>query len=137
MPAGRPREWDDKRIELERLAFEKWFDDDPLAYSISKFAHSRGYDCDWIKELSEKTPKFTRSYKKGKQICQDRIAHGALTNAYNSPFAMFMLKCNYKWDDSSHMRSKDDDKTQDIHIHMPPVESSKEFPVPKKERVDE
>lgn len=124
---GRPIEWDEPRIENERLAMEEWFKD-KSHHSLTGFAHSRGYGFDWLKELSEKTETFTRSYKKAKEACEERISNGALYNKMNPTMAIFMLKCNFGWKEAE----KEGDKGPVLHVHLPEIEGSKKFPVPDK-----
>jgi len=138
---GRPIIWTDEKIEEERLSLVEWFNNGKKNYSITKFAHSRGYGRAQLMEFCEISKCFSDSYKLCKEICEDRVLEYSFENKMNPMFGIFTLKCNYGWIEKAErekiqlrrdeIKVKNEDSGNVIHVHLSDIPDSPM--VPKKE----
>lgn len=69
-------------------------------YTISGLAYSLGIDRKTLLNYSHKDM-FSSLVKKAKDRVQKQIEENATDGTWNSTFAIFSLKANYKWDDGN------------------------------------
>lgn len=93
---GRPLEWTAERAEALRLELEEWIKI-PTNFWFMDFVLERDIPVDILPKLSRRYETFRATYKKAIKNQEQRVAKGGLFNITNSPFSMFVLKCNHKW----------------------------------------
>ena len=100
--------------ELEK-GIEEYFEDcdkREKPYTISGLAYSLGIDRRTLLNYS-KNEKFFPFVKKAKDRVQKQIEENATDGTWNSTFAIFSLKANYKWDDGNKVQ---------VNINQPKTE---------------
>lgn len=108
MPAGRPVEWtDDLKVEAgEKLL--AWFASDPSKLFFKSFAHE-AYEMSWqgLYAVCKENDKFLVAYNRAKEIQEERLAFGGLTEKYNASMTGLTLKNVSNWRDKQEIGGND------------------------------
>lgn len=93
---GVPKRYTDEFIEREAAALLAWMElPDSLYYK--RFAQSRGYHVQRMKEWKETNEKFAEVFEFAQQWQEIKLVEGGLTNTLNAGFTKFILAVKFKW----------------------------------------
>ena len=93
---GRPREWDEESINIERLELEKWIDN-PKNYFITSFLNERKLHSQQVERFCDFSKEFCEAYARARQIQEQRIVEAALSRKFDGTFAKFVLQNKAGW----------------------------------------
>lgn len=97
---GRPIEWDEKAIDVERIALEKWIDN-PKNYFFTGFLNERKLDPKQVERFAERSEKFCQSYARAKRIQEERLVDLAVSRKGDGNFIKFILQNKAGWKEKS------------------------------------
>lgn len=99
-PFGRPVEWTKERIDQEADALEEWLKD-PNNYYANNFFCDRGISRQHVQPFCEKSVHFSDTWRKAKEIQEQRLINLAVTRKGDPGFIKFMLVSKGGWKDES------------------------------------
>lgn len=101
--SGRPKIYDDARIEEEANALLEWIkvDSESKIY-IGSFAKERGYDRAQLSEFARNNEIFSRAYRMAKQWQEEKFIRNGLTRTWDSAFTAKVMArvCSDEWKNS-------------------------------------
>ena len=97
-PGGRPREWTEPAIEVERVALEKWIAN-PKNYFFTSFRTERNLSIQTVDRMCTYSEKFRETYARALEIQEARIVENAMNRKFDSNFAKFVLQNKAGWRD--------------------------------------
>jgi hypothetical protein len=101
--SGRPKIYDDERIEEEAAALLEWIkvDGEHKIY-IGSFAKERGYDRAQLSEFARNNDIFSRAYRMAKQWQEEKFIRNGLTRTWDSAFTARVMArvCSDEWKNS-------------------------------------
>lgn len=101
---GRPKKYTDEFINNEADALENYLYEsmaNELLLKLETFCLNRGYTTDLISQWAKINKKFSKVLKTVKKFQVEQIVNGAITNKLNPTFSMFLLKCQYGFNDGN------------------------------------
>lgn len=111
---GRPRDWDEKCIEIERLALEDWINN-PDNYFFNSFLNERRLTAENIERFCNYSKRFRETCIIAKGIQEQRIVEGAMTRKFDSSFSKFVLQNKAGWVEKQQISG---DKSQPLAIAL-------------------
>lgn len=118
-PKG-PSAHTDSYIEDLADKLEKWIED-PNNFWLGKFASENGLWKQRLNEFADKNTKFSDSYKRAKQIQENKLFLLGLTGKGNVTMAIFALKNVSGWRDSKEEQKDDSLINQELSFQAVPT----------------
>lgn len=93
---GRPREWTEDRIEIERKALEKWIAN-PKNYFFTAFMAERDLHGEQIERFCQYSSNFRDTYARALKIQEARLVELAVSRKGDGNFIKFVLQNKAGW----------------------------------------
>lgn len=93
---GRPIEWTPERIEIERLALEKWIKN-PKNYYFMAFFNERRIAHETVERLAREDSAFCVTLKLARAMQEQRLVELAITKKGDGNFIKFVLQNKAGW----------------------------------------
>jgi hypothetical protein len=93
---GRPEVWTEEKIAQEAALLEEWFEN-PKNFYLQTFATERGYTSKFYEKLAEKSPLFSQTLSRVREIQEARIVSSSLERKFDGNFAKFVLANRHGW----------------------------------------
>lgn len=99
--SGRPKIYDEERIEEEAAALLEWIKH-PTSLYIGVFAAQRGYDRARLSEFARENKVFALAYREAKQWQENLMAMNAMTRVWDPGFTGKVMArvCGDEWKNS-------------------------------------
>ena len=95
-PNGRPTEWTEERIEVERLALLKWIKD-PKNYFLTGFLVERGLINEQIARFEKNSKNFCDTMAVARHVQEQRLVELAVSRKGDPGFIKFILQNKAGW----------------------------------------
>lgn len=93
---GRPIEWTEKDIEVERLALEKWIENDSN-YFITAFLNERRLHREQMDRFCRYSPNFRETFTRALAVQEQRLVELAVSKKGDGNFIKFVLQNKAGW----------------------------------------
>lgn len=93
---GRPREWTEELIEVERQELDKWIHN-PENYYLTNFLIERDLDNEGIARFCRYSERFRDTFEKAKRVQESRLVNLAVSKKGDGGFIKFVLQNRAGW----------------------------------------
>lgn len=101
-PNGRPREWTEELIEIERQHLIKWMEN-KNNYYLTSFRNERDLHREQIDRFCNYSIKFRDTYARAMEIQEQRLVDLAVTRKGDGNFIKFVLQNKAGWKEKQEM----------------------------------
>lgn len=97
---GRPREWKDEDIEIERVRLLEWLEDEDN-YFLTGFLVERGMTLENLARFERYSESFRETMKIAREVQEQRLVNLAVSRRGDGNFIKFVLQNKAGWKEKS------------------------------------